>query len=236
MKLNQKGFIDVIVITIIGGIVGSLFITGVFVWQEIVQQRELANLNDAINKVAQRAVEVIDVSESNDIERNEEIEDINLDDSVWVVYENFNLGFSLEYPEYFTILDDSAGNSKSIDLVNYDIDSPQYQRGDPRRISIQIQRHEFSSSFTKDDLMEGLESGGTDQHSGATFEVAEEVELGDYVKYSQYVVSGPGGPMMDYIAFDEDYDHLYHILVFGTKYFNDRELIEEIVSSFNFLD
>jgi len=35
MKLNQKGFNDTIVVAILGGILGALFITSVFVWQEI---------------------------------------------------------------------------------------------------------------------------------------------------------------------------------------------------------
>lgn len=35
MKLNQKGINDVVVMTIIGGIIGAIFIAGVFVWREI---------------------------------------------------------------------------------------------------------------------------------------------------------------------------------------------------------
>lgn len=46
MKLfkNQKGFNDVITMTIIGGIVGALFIGGVFVWQEYNYQKNGARL------------------------------------------------------------------------------------------------------------------------------------------------------------------------------------------------
>ncbi|MFA6466996.1 MAG: hypothetical protein WCV71_03995 [Patescibacteria group bacterium] len=46
MKLfkNQKGFNDTIVVAILGGIIGAIFITGVFVWQEIDKQKELNSL------------------------------------------------------------------------------------------------------------------------------------------------------------------------------------------------
>ena len=39
MKLfkNQKGFNDVITLAIIGGIIGALFITGTYIWQEMKQ-------------------------------------------------------------------------------------------------------------------------------------------------------------------------------------------------------
>lgn len=42
MKLlkNQKGFNDTIVVIILAGILGSLFITGVFIWQEIKRYKE----------------------------------------------------------------------------------------------------------------------------------------------------------------------------------------------------
>lgn len=51
MKLfkNQAGFNDTILVAIVGGIVGALFITGVFVWQEIKGEKYM---NDLVVKVA----------------------------------------------------------------------------------------------------------------------------------------------------------------------------------------
>lgn len=51
MKLfkNQAGFNDTVLVAIVGGIVGALFITGVFVWQEIKGEKYM---NDLILKIA----------------------------------------------------------------------------------------------------------------------------------------------------------------------------------------
>lgn len=51
MKLNQKGFNDVVVMTIIAGIIGALFITGVFVWQEIERGNALYVIKGKISKI-----------------------------------------------------------------------------------------------------------------------------------------------------------------------------------------
>jgi len=63
MKLfkNQAGFNDVVTMTIIGGILGSLFITGVFVWQEINKQKEINNLITQINERASKKINIEDV-------------------------------------------------------------------------------------------------------------------------------------------------------------------------------
>ncbi len=60
MKLfkNQKGFNDVVVMTIIGGIIGSLFIAGVFVYAEIEQARLLNGIFAKVSKVVKVDKEV----------------------------------------------------------------------------------------------------------------------------------------------------------------------------------
>ncbi|PLX24601.1 hypothetical protein C0580_04870 [Candidatus Parcubacteria bacterium] len=225
MKLfkNQKGFNDTIIMTIVGGIIGALFITGVFVWQEINGQKEEARILSAISGMVDHLAESKENKDSEDV--------------AWRVHENFNLGFSLEYPENLTIIDSSDEGANYMDFVNYDVNDPQRKRGlGQDDIDIQVQRHDFSSKFTREDLIDKLKFEGVEYFSQATVKAAAEVELGDYVKYSQYTVSGPSGPMMNYIALDEDSDRYYYILVFEPGYTNNKELIEEIVSSFKFLD
>lgn len=40
MKNNQKGFYDILIVAIIGGFIGSLFILAVFLWHEIEMQKQ----------------------------------------------------------------------------------------------------------------------------------------------------------------------------------------------------
>ena len=63
MKLNQKGFNDVIAVTIVGGILGSLFILGTFVLQEVAKQRDIRHLSKAINNFSQEIIEVSEEEE-----------------------------------------------------------------------------------------------------------------------------------------------------------------------------
>ena len=60
MKLNQKGFNDVIVMAIISGIVGALFITGTFVWTEFNNQKEEARLLNVIKEPTEKAINMQD--------------------------------------------------------------------------------------------------------------------------------------------------------------------------------
>jgi len=63
MKLfkNQNGFNDAIIIAIIGGIIGVIFITGVFVWKEV-------EMSQTINKVAQFVNKSVSVKINNKAE------------------------------------------------------------------------------------------------------------------------------------------------------------------------
>ncbi len=54
---NQAGITDVIVIIIIFGILGSIFITGVFVWKEIDNNQSLVNLLASVNQPVSDEVE-----------------------------------------------------------------------------------------------------------------------------------------------------------------------------------
>lgn len=69
MLKNKNGFSDVIVTTIIGGLLGSLFITGVFVWKEI----EIFNTTNNTKRIVNQIIE-IKQEEKNDaivIDKNE---------------------------------------------------------------------------------------------------------------------------------------------------------------------
>lgn len=59
MFKNIQGFSDVIVMTIIGGILGSLFILGVFVWKEV----EIANTTNNIRQLVSKVSDVEERSE-----------------------------------------------------------------------------------------------------------------------------------------------------------------------------
>ncbi|MBU1202761.1 hypothetical protein KKH39_01830 [Patescibacteria group bacterium] len=82
MKLfkNQKGFNDVVTITILGGIIGALFILGVFVWKEIDKQNTLNDLYNKLSGVVKVEEEKVEVEEE------------------WLTYTSEELGFSFDYP------------------------------------------------------------------------------------------------------------------------------------------
>ncbi|MBU1202752.1 hypothetical protein KKH39_01785 [Patescibacteria group bacterium] len=95
MKLNQKGFNDVIMVTIIGGIIGSLFITGVFVWKEIDKQNTLNNLYNQLSRV-------VKVNNEKDKEvATKDKQEINIDD--WIKYNDSINKISFEYPPTYEI-------------------------------------------------------------------------------------------------------------------------------------
>lgn len=75
MKLfkNQNGSSDAIVVAILGGIVGSLFILGVFVMQEIIKQRDVDYLNQTVKKVAKNITVKLDKQKQLEIDQNDNL-------------------------------------------------------------------------------------------------------------------------------------------------------------------
>jgi|GEM_PF-5027470 len=81
MFKNNQGFTDVIVMTIIGGIIGSLFIVGVFVWKEIELNNTLVQIKQVVDK------QVVDqVDNSMPVDNNDDKKIDYVDNSSKVIY------------------------------------------------------------------------------------------------------------------------------------------------------
>ncbi|MCD4760606.1 DKNYY domain-containing protein [bacterium] len=108
MKLfkNQAGFNDVIVMTIIGGIVGAIFITGVFVWQEIEQANYLDNFLSS--KLIYTNINLEEDNQSNI--------DGDIDSSDWDEFEDKTLDVSYKHPAECT-WGDIVPNTDATNLI-----------------------------------------------------------------------------------------------------------------------
>jgi len=97
MKLfkNKKGFSDVITVTLIGGIIGSLFILGVFVWKEVEKYNYLHTINNKI-------IQIINTKDDKVIEEDKGV-------GIWQTYTNKELGFTVKYPQYYSISESDKG-------------------------------------------------------------------------------------------------------------------------------
>lgn len=51
MRYNQKGYIEIVAIAIILGMIGSIFILGIFVWKEIEKQKLLVEINSLTKQI-----------------------------------------------------------------------------------------------------------------------------------------------------------------------------------------
>jgi hypothetical protein len=137
MKLfkNQAGFNDTVVVAIVGGIIGALFITGVFVWQEVNSQRELKGVlnsfrvnftdeeiacQETCSKVRcilqeDKPWEMVDgecqcnCAHNEDVGVNQVMLNLGYDEETgWNIYQNNNFGFSMNYPrEYIAEVKDN---------------------------------------------------------------------------------------------------------------------------------
>lgn len=95
MKLfkNQKGFSDVITMTILSGVIGAIFIGGVFVWKEIDKSNSINNLYSKLSRIVKVEKEVDELREEG-----------------WLTYTNKILGFSFDYPERYGEVEISFSN------------------------------------------------------------------------------------------------------------------------------
>jgi|GEM_PF-5592039 len=89
MFKNKQGFSDLIVMTIIGGILGSLFILGVFVWKEV-------ELFKTVNYVTLNPTKISDSGK--DLDNKEE-------DNGWLTYNNKEHGISFQYPSSWSLIE-----------------------------------------------------------------------------------------------------------------------------------
>lgn len=90
MKLfkNQKGFNDTVVVAILGGIIGSIFIMSVFVWQEIEKTNDMSYFYNKASAIIKNNNKVLE----------ESVKENKSDNIKFVSNE---LGISFEYPERF---------------------------------------------------------------------------------------------------------------------------------------
>lgn len=90
MKLfkNQKGFNDTVVVAILGGIIGSIFIMTVFVWQEIEKANDMSYFYNKVSAIV--------------IKNNNKVLEKPLEEkSGNIKFVSDELGISFEYPERF---------------------------------------------------------------------------------------------------------------------------------------
>lgn len=158
----------------------------------------------------------------------EEIQDtlLNGDNSIsgWKEYVNKNDGYSISFPSEFFL-------QGSYNIMNYDINDPKYDRGNPDGIKIQIQKHKLHSDY--DSIVEYkqhlMQSGDRLVNS------AETCNFGDSIDLCQYTKNGPGGAFMSYVAFEENDNIYYNILVFEPGYSKNKNYIESIIETFTVL-
>ena len=144
MKLfeNQKGFSDTIVVAILGGIIGALFIAGVFVWQEYNYSTRAIHFIPVYQEAPQNDPnrEVCAIPEGCPNQKLSAKVMFDYDgDTGWNVYHNNGFGFSMDYPKEYTaeIEDDSLllVRTFSADLDNGDMGG----------------RHTIRATFTKNE-------------------------------------------------------------------------------------
>ncbi|MBU2264317.1 hypothetical protein KJ797_03220 [Patescibacteria group bacterium] len=142
----------------------------------------------------------------------------------WKTYTNKNDGFSIMHPSEFW---PQSGN----DLMNYDINDPRYERGNPDGIKIQIQKQSLGSNFKSFDEYVVYQKNISDE----LVDPAKTVKLGDFITLSQYTEGGPGGAFMIYTAFNKNTKNYYDVLIFEPGYSKNKELIEKIIATFKIL-
>lgn len=210
MFKNKKGFSDVIAMTIIGGILGSLFILGVFVWKEI----EIVN---TLNQVKQVFNKVVDVEKEEIIDNKE---------SEWLTYNNASYGFSFEYPSDWRVITDSGNNyDKSIiSIINPNMDTSNfYDFSVYSYLSVIDLPENTSGAFTIDEFVDNNPSmtkiGNIDLDG---IKATDAIWGGNS---SSYIILAKNGQRIYMLEFDN---------VFDANKLSDTK--KKILSTFKFLD
>ncbi|MFA6307307.1 MAG: hypothetical protein WCS88_03715 [Patescibacteria group bacterium] len=216
MKLfkNKKGFNDIIVVTIIGGVLGSLFILGIFVWKEM----EIFN---TLNQVKQLVAKVIDV-------KGKEAEIIEKDNHQdWLTYTNEQHGYSLEYPNTYKI--EYSGNQ--LLLTRNFVGNPPDDMGGQNSIRIVVagsldNRYFDFYNWAKNGFLE------KDAPSGYSNEWKKEIEIANKKFMVFEVASGMDSVKHYFYIQDGQLIDIYSSVI------NHREgfLNEEIINTFKFLE
>jgi hypothetical protein len=221
---NQKGFNDLVTMTIIASILGALFITGIFVWKEI----EVSKQNIFVIQQDQE----IDKEVRQDDEGEIDDEDYNNQED-WIEFSSIidGSGYYIKHPRNFWV---KSASKDLVNISNYEsgtrvLDWGAYMPDDAT--GIQIQKEPFINFETAEDVIKFYKSEDSLDFEGE-WEMAKDVKLGEHIVLSQYTKAGPGGPFMMYIAIDEENTTYYRILVFEPGYSINKELIENMMSTF----
>jgi len=178
------------------------------------QKGEITNLNTEIAQLNNRLSEI------------ENKENLSVVDELagWKIYTNKNDGYSIMHPSEFWPQSEN-------DLMNYDINDPRYERGNPDGIKIQIQKQSLGSNFKSFDEYVVYQKNTSDELG----DPAKTVKLGDFITLSEYTKGGPGGAFMVYTAFNKTTNNYYDILIFEPGYSKNKELLEKIIATFRLL-
>jgi len=204
---------------------------GIYVWQKNEVNKVNNQLIQAQKNVTEKAKQITSISEEIAqlksqlaVVNNEKPADITDNSSGWKIYVNNNDGYSIMHPSEFWPQYDH-------DIMNYDINDPRYERGNPDGVKIQIQKHTLDSSFKSFDEYITYQKKTADE----LIDSAKTVKLGDFVTMSQYTKNGPGGAFMVYTAFNKNSNNYFDILIFEPGYSKNKELVEKIISTFKIL-
>ncbi|MBU0723151.1 hypothetical protein KJ973_02990 [Patescibacteria group bacterium] len=178
------------------------------------QEGEITNLNTEITQLNNRLLGI----------ENKKSPDVVGELTGWKTYTNNNDGYSIMYPSEFWPQCDH-------DLMNYDINDPRYERGNPDGIKIQVQKHILGSNFESFSEYIAYQKNVANDFN----DPAKTIKLGDFVIMSQYTKNGPGGAFMVYTSFDQNTKNYFDILIFESGYSKNKELVEKIISTFEIL-
>ena len=215
---NQKGFSDVITITILAGVIGSVFIGGVFVWIEIDKFNAVNSLYSKLSKVIN--VEKEDIKLIDDTIKDEIIEYTNekIAGTDLMKFESKNLGFSFEYPSDWNI----AFRDNVIFISNFIYDTEgqifRFPDEDSSVISIYSSKNEIPITSPQYAFLGGVIASKT------IVETGEQQDI------------GPVPRILSNITVSTNHNNSYYsasLRPFDSKY---KDVFEQIVSTFKFLD
>jgi|GEM_PF-3305643 len=228
--LNQSSkniWTTVIIVIFTAIVVGG----GIYAWQKNEVNKVNNQLIQAQKNATEQAKQIINLTEEIaqlksqlTVANDEKPADVADKSVSWKTYVNNNDGYSIMHPSEFWPQYDH-------DLMNYDINDPRYERGNPDGIKIQIQKHTLDSDFKSFDEYITYQKKTAD----ALINPAKTIKLGDFVTMSQYTKNGPGGALMIYTAFNTNTRNYFDILIFEPGYSKNKELVEKIISTFKIL-
>jgi len=148
----------------------------------------------------------------------------------WQVYKNISNHYSIQYPKEFSM---NGEGGSSVNLVNYDMNDPAFQQGNPEGIKIQIQTKvpKIPIDYSIEQAIVDFDKPDPDLPRIES-DNAQQVSLGNDIVLSKHYNKTPGGAFMAYRAFDTSRRVAHLILVFEPGYSKNVELVEKIISTF----